>query len=328
MSTPLLTVSASPHILGRATVRGMHLETLLALAPALFLGFYFFGIPAVTVVVITTISAVVFEYLITKLAKQPNRLNDFHAVLMGVLLGMILPAGAPWWVAMVGGFLTVVLAKALFGGLGGYPMHPVLIAWAALYLSWPEHMNAFFAPFTTDVAQTSLMKARANLAYIKEVDLNNLWTGLTPGSIGATSGLALAIGGVYLMLRRKVNWHIPTGVIIGAVLMSLLATYTDPAFAKLKMAGFTDHLQLVYFELASGGLMLAAFFLATEPVSSPVTPAGTWIYGILIGVLAVIIRLWGSYSEGVYFAVLLMSAATPLFDRIRPAVFGKPQRDW
>lgn len=328
MSAPLLTVSASPHFMGRATVRGMHVDTLIALLPALLAGFYYFGAPAVITVALAAAAAVIAEFACVKLTKMPNRVSDLHALVMGVMMGMILPPGCPMWLPVVGSFLAIALAKMIFGGIGGYPINPVIIAWAALSLSWPDHMQAFFAPFGAETAQTMLMKTKADLAFMAKADLGAMWLGKVPGSIGVTSGLALLAGGIYLIIRRVISWRIPVAVIVGVILMTLIASYADPAFAKLKLAGFSAHLRLADFQLAAGGMMMAAFFLATEPVSSPVTPCGMLVYGLAVGALAVIIRLWGAYSEGVYYAVLAISAATPLFDRMRKPVFGKPQRDW
>lgn len=330
MSAPLLTVSTSPHILGRTTVRQMHLEFLIALAPTLLAGFYYFGTPAVVLVVLSAATALVVEWAIAKVCGLPNRVDDLHAVLMGVLLGMLLPAGAPWWVAVVGAVLAIAMAKMIFGGLGGYPMNPVLIAWATLEISWPEHMKAFLMPLASkpEMAQSALMKLQADPSVIKTLDLMGLWCGTDPGELGCTSAWAILIGGLYLIIRRHIDWRIPLGVMVGVIVMSLLALSLDPNLAKLGLTGLWQKLHLAWFHLGSGGMMIAAFFLATESVSSPVTPGGCLLYGLGIGILAVIIRSWGAAGDGAYYAVLLMSAATPLFDRVRPRVIGKPQREW
>ncbi len=328
-STPLLTVSTSPHLMGRTTVRSMHLEMIIALMPAFLTGIYYFGGPGLTVVLLSVVAAVVTEALICKLTKKPNTTRDLHAVLLGLLMGLILPAGAPWWLPLVGGFLTVVLGKMIFGGQGAYPMNPVLVAWVALSLSWPEHMNAFYGPVppgtdgSWEVSETPLMQLKSDLGTLEAIELGDMWSGLVPGAIGTTCTWALLLGGVYLVWRRIISWRIPLGVILGVLLMSLLATYTDPAFEDLGLEGFAQHWDVGLFQLAAGGLMFAAFFLAPEPVTSPMTPWGTILFGLGVGFMTVIVRCWGSHTDGVFYGVLLMNAATPLFDRIRPKVLGK-----
>lgn len=323
MSAPLLTVSTSPHWLGRTTVRSMHLEWLIALAPALAMGVYLFSYQALIVVGLSAAAAVAAEAAYQKIAEQPILVGDLHALLMGLLLGLILPAGAPWWLPVVGGALAVVLGKLFFGGLGGYPMNPVLIAWAALALSWPEHMQSFFMPFTSEVSETPLMMLKNDVSTLEVVGLSGLWWGQFPGAIGANCGWALLVGGLYLVVRRLVPWQIPLGVVLGAILLSLLAAYTDPNLGQLGYNTFGQNFAIALFHLGAGGIMISAFFLGTEPVSSPVTPWGMFLFGLGIGFMAVIVRVWGGPVDGAFFGVLVMSAATPLFDRIRPKVLGK-----
>ena len=328
-STPLLTVSTSPHLMGRTSVRSMHLEIIIALMPAFLTGIYYFGGPGLLVVLLSVAAAVVTEALIYKLTKKPNKTGDLHAVLLGFLMGLILPAGAPWWLPLVGGFLTVVLGKMLFGGLGGYPMNPVLVAWVALSLSWPEHMNAFYGPVPPgteggwEVSETPLMQLKNDLGTLEAIELGDMWSGLVPGAIGTTCTWALLLGGVYLVVRRIISWRIPLGAILGVLLMSLLVTYTDPGFEDLGLEEFAQHWDVGLFHLAAGGLMFAAFFLAPEPVTSPMTPWGTILFGLGVGFMTVIVRAWGAHTDGAFYGVLLMNAATPLFDRIRPKVLGK-----
>ncbi len=323
MSAPLLTVSTSPHWLGRTTVRSMHVEWLIALAPALVMGVYLYGLRALLVVALSAAAAVAAEAGVQKATKQPIGVGDLHALLMGVILGLILPAGAPWWLPIVGGALAVVMGKLFYGGLGGYPMNPVLIAWAALALSWPEHMQAFFMPFTNEVSETALMMLKNDVSTLEVVGLGSLWWGGFPGAIGTSCAWALLVGGLYLVVRRLVPWQIPFGVLLGAVVLALLAAYTDPKLAQLGYKSFGQNFAIALFHLGAGGVMVAAFFLGTEPVSSPVTPWGMILFGMGIGFMAIIVRTWGGPVDGAFFGVLIMSAATPLFDRIRPKVLGK-----
>lgn len=323
MSTPLLTVSTSPHWLGRTTVRSMHIEWLIALAPALAMGIYLYGTRALLVVALCAAAALATEAGCQKITKQPVQIGDLHALLMGVLLGLLMPAGAPLWLPVVGGFLAILMGKIIFGGMGGYPMNPVLIAWAALALSWPEHMQAFFMPGTAEVSETTLMLLKTDPSTLEVVGLGSLWCGGYPSAIGTGSAWALLIGGLYLVVRRLVPWQIPLGVVLGALILALLAAYTDPNLTELGYDTFSQHFAIALFHLGAGGLMISAFFLGPEPVSSPVTPWGMIWFGIGIGFMAIIVRTWGGLVDGAFYGVLLMNAATPLFDRIRPKVLGK-----
>jgi len=323
MTKPLLTVSTSPHLLGRTTVRCMHLEWIIALLPALIMGLYYYRVPAAVVVALAMASAVATEAVVNQLLKKPQSIGDLHALLLGLLMGLVLPAGAPWWLPMVGGALAVGLGKLVFGGLGGYPMNPVVVAWAALALSWPEHVNAFFMPFTSEVSQTPLMALKADVSTLEVVPLGELWAGTYPAAIGAGCTWALLAGGLFLVVRRLVSWQIPLGVLAGGLAMALLAAYTDPKIGWLDYSGFGPRMFIAMFHLGAGGLMIAAFFLAPEPVSSPVTPWGMFLFGLGVGFMAIIVRTWGGPVDGAFYGVLLMNAATPLFDRIRPKVLGK-----
>lgn len=323
MSTPLLTVSTSPHWLGRTTVRSMHIEWLIALAPALVMGIYLYGTRALLVVALSVAAALAAEIGCQKLTKQPVQISDLHTLLIGLLLGLIMPAGCPLWLPVVGGGLAIILGKVIFGGLGGYPMNPVVIAWAALALSWPEHMQAFFMPGTDEVSETALMLLKTDASTLEVVELNELWLGGFPSAIGTGSAWALLVGGLYLVVRRLIPWQIPLGVLLGAVLLGLLAAYTDPNLTELGYESFGQHFAIALFHLGAGGLMISAFFLGPEPVSSPVTPWGMILFGVGIGFMAIIVRTWGGLVDGAFYGVLLMNAVTPLFDRIRPKVLGK-----
>ena len=337
MNKQLLTVSTSPHIMGKMSVRSMHIEFMIALLPAVVTGVYYFGAPAITTLLLAIASAVVTEAVLAKLTKQPVKVGDLHAVLMGLLMGLILPPVAfgvedacPWWIPVVGSALAIGLGKTIFGGLGNYPMNPVIIAWAALALSWPEHTMAILdpMPFGTEdpewiVSTTPLMELKDDIGAIMSYEIADLWKGMYPSAVGVGGTWALLAGGIYLIIRRIISWQIPVGVILGAIALALLATYTDERIVEMEFETFTEHWAVAEFMLATGGLMIAAFFLAPEPVSSPVTPWGMFLYGIGIGAMAVIVRFWGAPVDGVFYGVLIMSAATPLFDRIRPAVLGK-----
>ncbi|MBU1274104.1 MAG: RnfABCDGE type electron transport complex subunit D [Proteobacteria bacterium] len=329
MNQNLLTVSTSPHILGRTTVRSMYLEYMIALAPALLMGLYYFGAPALITVLLAVASAAVSDFIVSFITKKPSTLSNLHIICLGLVLGQILPPGAPWWLPVVGGALTVFLGIGIFGGIGYYPMNPVLVAWVALAISWPEAMNSFLDPLPLGTegdwaeAETPLMQLKGDIGTLQAFELGVLWLGKVPGAIGATSSWALLAGGVYLIIRRIIPWQIPIGALLGAVGMALLAAYTDPAIEELGLEGFAAHMDVAWFHLGTGGLLIAAFFVGPEPVSSPVTPWGTLLFGVGIGLMAIIVRTWGGLVDGAFYGVLLMNAATPLLDRIRPRVIGK-----
>ena len=199
MTSRLLTVSTSPHILGRKTIRSFNLDIIIALAPALLVGLYYFGMPGLITLILAVASTLVAEYVYCRIAKLPVELDNLHAALMGLLLGMVLPAGAAWWIPVVGGGLTIVVGKMFFGGMGAYPMNPVLVAWAAMSISWPEQMSAYFAPLAEggeyEVTETLLMQLKFDVGTFEIVEMPDLWLGLVPGAIGATCAWALLAGG-------------------------------------------------------------------------------------------------------------------------------------
>ncbi|RJX33886.1 MAG: RnfABCDGE type electron transport complex subunit D [Desulfarculus sp.] len=330
MNENLLVVSTSPHLLGRITLRSMHLEIMLALTPAFLVGLYYFGFPALSTVVLAVAGALGSDYLVSYLTKKPAHPEDLHTALIGFLMGLILAPGAPWWLCLLGGALAVVLGKLLFGGLGSYPLNPVLVAWAAMALSWPAGMNRFLEPLALGTAgdwtqaQIPLMQLKSDISTLSGVyEMKNLWLGVVPAAVGAGSSVALMAGGLYLIIRRLIPWQIPLGALLGAAGMALLASYTDPRIGELGLEGLAARLDVIWFHLATGGLMIAAFFLAPEPVTSPVTPWGTFLFGLGVGIMTIIVRTWGSWVDGAFYGVLLMNLATPLLDRIRPRVLGK-----
>ncbi|MCB2193414.1 MAG: RnfABCDGE type electron transport complex subunit D [Deltaproteobacteria bacterium] len=329
MNENLLTVSTSPHKLGCMSVRSMYLEYIIALLPALLVGLYFFGFPALITVLLTIASAAVADFIASMIQKKPSSLSNLHVLCMGLMLGMILPPGAPWWLPVIGGALTVFLGISIFGGLGAYPMNPVLVAWVAMYISWPESMNAFLEPMALGSgdewmeAETLLMQLKGDISTLEMFEMSNVWLGQVAGFVGSTSAWALLAGGVYLIIRRIIPWQIPVGALLGAIAMALLATYTDPRILELGYEEFGANMNVVWFHLGAGGFMIAAFFLGPEPVSSPVTPWGGFLFGVGIGLMTIIVRTWGGLIDGAFYGVLLMNAATPLLDRIRPRVIGK-----
>jgi electron transport complex protein RnfD len=312
METPKLIVSMSPHLRGATSIERMMLTTLLGLAPAAVAGLYFFGIRALTVMVIAMVTAVVVETLIEKLTHQALTYRDSHALVIGLLLALILPSSAPWWLVMVGAAVAIVLGKMVFGGLGTYPFNPVLVAWVVLKLSWPERMELFFAPHTTEHVLTPLMAVKEDPALLYSYELTDLFWGAKAAALGTGCGLAILIGGLFVMLRGMIRWHIPVAFLVGVALFAGILRFINP-----------DLYPPVAFHLISGGVLLGAFFLAPEPTTSPVTPTGMLAFGFLAGALTMIIRMWGADSDGSFYAILIMNAATPLFNNLKPRLYGR-----
>ena len=295
-------VNWAPHIRDKATTTGLMWQVLVALVPALIAAVYFFGKPALVVIVSTSVAAVATEAVILLLRKKKlQTLLDGSALLTGLLLAMNLPPSLPWWVPAIGAFVAIAFAKHAFGGLGMNIFNPALIGRAFLLASYPVMMTFWSQPITAVTTATPLGMA-------KEVGLSHAmqafsywqsFVGMIPGSLGETSKVALLIGAAFLLLRRVIDWKIPFSYL-----------FTVAVFAFL--AG-----QDIGFHLLSGGLILGAFFMATDYVTSPVTPWGRIIFGAGAGILTMVIRLWGGYPEGVCYAILIMNMLVPFLDKVR-----------
>ncbi|MGD9473926.1 MAG: RnfABCDGE type electron transport complex subunit D [Eubacteriaceae bacterium] len=303
-----LTVSSSPHIRANHSTASIMQNVIIALLPALAVAGYVFGVWALALVAICVISCVVTEAIIQKLLKKPVTINDWSAVVTGVLLGFNLPIGAPWWIAVIGSVFAIAIVKQCFGGLGQNFMNPALAARAFLLASWPTRMTS-----TAYIPVSDTVTTATPLALLKSGELASmpttldLFTGLNGvyGCIGEISALALILGGLYLIIRGIISWRIPVIYIATVVVIALVAGQ-DP---------------LVH--IFSGGLMLGAFFMATDYASSPVTAKGQIIYAIGCGLITMIIRLIGGYPEGVSYSILLMNLTAPLIERFtKDKVYG------
>jgi electron transport complex protein RnfD len=315
IDTTGLIVSMSPHIRGATTVERMMRTFLLCLVPAAVVGIYLFGMRALWIIALSVVTAVAFESLIERLTHRPLTYRDCHAALIGLLLALILPPSVPWWIPVVGATVAIILGKMVFGGLGTYPFNPVLVAWVVLKLSWSERMSLFLAPHTTDELLTPLMAVKEDPALFYSYDLVPLFLGDKAGPIGAVCGLAVLAGGLFLLFRGMIRWHIPVSFLLGIALFSGILRLINP-----------DIYPPVSFQLLGGGVFLGAFFLAPEPVTSPVTAMGMLLFGFLAGVTTMIIRMWGGYPDGTFYAILIMNAATPLFNNLKPRPYGRRQR--
>lgn len=323
-----LYLSSSPHIhSGETTDKVMRL-VIYALLPATLLSIYFFGLPALGVLLICTIGCVAFEALACKVMGRPQTVADGSAALTGILLALNLPPSSPWWMSLLGAAIAILIGKQIYGGLGYNPFNPALVARVVLLISFPVQMTSWTAPAPlgsgldaiTSATPLGEMKTAVmltgKLPELATSGFGNYFIGNMGGSLGEVSALALLLGGLFLLYKKIITWHIPFSFIGTVVIISGIFWLIDP----------TRYPNPV-FHLITGGLILGAFFMATDMVSSPVTYKGMLIFGFGCGLLTVLIRLFGGYPEGVSFAILLMNAATPLIDRYsRPKIYGQVEQ--
>lgn len=306
----LLTVTPSPHIKHTDTTARVMLHVLIALMPAFIWGIVVFGWNAAIMPLVAVGASVLFEYLVQKLLRKPVTVGDLSAAVTGLLLGLNLPASDSYFLPVVGAAFAIVVVKQLFGGIGKNFVNPALAARVFLFLSWPDKMAAYPAPFDRTVVD---VVASATPRATGSADLLDLFLGRCGGSIGEISALLLLIGGAYLLICRVISWHIPVTYLGTVALITLAFPQGGGFFAPSFMA----------FELLSGGLLLGAFFMATDYVTSPVTAKGRIIFGVGCGLLTVFFRYFGAYPEGVSFAILVMNCLVYYIDRLtRPRVFG------
>ncbi len=302
----MLIVSQSPHIRSDESVQRTMFDVIIALVPAMIGSIYFFGFDAVRLLLVTIVAAIAFEAGTQKLLKKPLRIMDLSAVVTGILLALNLPAGTPWWVAVFGAGFAIIIVKELFGGIGQNFMNPALGARAALVASWPRIMTAYVTPDGVSAATPLqiLKSGSGNLPAIERMVFGDIG-----GVIGETSAILLLIGGLYLIIRGVIDWKTP-------------AIYIGTTAALLLVLG-VDSSNLLY-HILGGGLILGAFFMATDYSSSPVTPMGKIIFAVGCGLLTALIRVKGGLPEGVTYSILIMNVATPLIERLtRPKVFGE-----
>ncbi|NTW71898.1 MAG: RnfABCDGE type electron transport complex subunit D [Eubacteriaceae bacterium] len=309
MNEQFLTVSSSPHIRASHSTGSIMRDVLIALTPAFIAGVVFFGINAAILTIVCVLASVATEALIQKfLLKREVTINDWSAVVTGVLLAFNLPVSAPLWMAVIGSVFAIAIVKQCFGGIGQNFINPALAARAFLLASWPTRMTS--AAFAVDAATTAtplaLIKGGGEAAGGALPSYMDLFMGNVGGCIGEVSAIALLIGGIYLIMRNVISWRIPV-IYIGTVAIFTLVFGQDP----------------IYHVLA-GGLLLGAFFMATDYASSPVTPKAQIIYALGCGILTGVIRLWGGYPEGVSYSILIMNVAAPLIERFTmPKIYGE-----
>jgi electron transport complex protein RnfD len=327
---PRLLVQPSPLLKQPMSTGQAMRDANLALVPAALAGVWYFGLGALLVILASIAGCLATEWLFSPAQERRARLGDGSALLTGLLLGLTLPPALPLWMGFLGGAVSIGLGKLIWGGLGQNLFNPALVGRAFLLATFPAAMTTWSAQgsdllrvYASNLAAPLLrgdydaVSAATPLGLMKfqhqDTPLVELLLGQTPGCIGETSGLLLVLGGVFLLLRRDIDWRIPAGILLavaagsGALYLIDAARYPGPLFSVF-----------------SGGLLLGAFYMATDPVTSPLTPRGAWIFAVGIGLLVVLIRVFGGFPEGVMYAILLMNAATPLIDRYtQPRVFGK-----
>ena len=296
------------------TERSYHI--MLAALPAVFMGIFQYGAPAIAVVALSVSSAIGWELAINKVTKQPITIGDGNAALIGLLFAMLLPATMPWWAVLTGTFIAVVIGKHIFGGIGGNLFNPVVLAVAILAISWKHLFDFDAALLNYDpgfMMAAPLVKLKAfGVHAVKDYSYVDLLFGRQAGGIGSTFGLGLIAGGVYLILRGFIRWEISLSFLAGVFVTASVFYVVDPA----RFAG-------PFFHLFTGYTLIGAFFLATEDSSSPVNFIPMLIYGAGGGIVTVLIRNIGVYADGVLYAILVINLINPLLDKIRPKALGK-----
>lgn len=302
-------VSSSPHIRSNDTVSNIMRDVVIALLPATLYGIYIFGFNAALLVIVAVASAVASEAGIQKLRKQKVTINDYSAVVTGLLLALNIPSTAPLWLPIIGSIFAIAIVKQVFGGLGHNFMNPALGARAMLMASWPVEMTAWVTPGADAVSHPTPLGIIGENLSVQLPSLTDVIIGQSGGCIGETSAALLIAGGIYLMYRRVISYRIPVYYIGTVLVMTFLLNGFD--------------LYMACYNLFLGGLMLGAFFMATDYASSPINAKGQIFFAVGCGLLTTIIRIYGGYPEGVSYSILLMNVAAPLIEKYTsPRVFG------
>lgn len=325
----LLNMSPSPHAHGKDTTKKLMYGVVIALMPAFITSVLYFGTGALIVTATAVISCIVFEYLIQRyILKKPLSITDGSALVTGLLLAFNLPSNIPVWMVVTGSLVSIGVAKMTFGGLGNNPFNPALVGRVFMLISFPVSMTTWPVPRGFETGYADAVTGATPLAVIKEglkngesitdlmskvPDTMHMILGEMGGSMGEVSALALLLGFAYLLFRKIITWHIPVSIIATVAAFTTIHWLMNPETSAAPM-----------FHILSGGLLLGAIFMATDYVTSPMNPKAMIIYGCLIGLLTVIIRLYGAYPEGVSFAILIMNAFVPLLNTyVKPRRFGK-----
>ncbi len=325
----LFKISGSPHIHAPQSVKKIMWFVVLAMLPAMLVSFWYFGIGAILITLTSVAACLLFEFLIQRfLLKGPLTITDGSAIITGILLAFNVPSNLPLWQIVIGAMVAIGVAKMTFGGLGKNPFNPALIARVFLLISFPVDMTTWPLPEVNRMVLTDAISGPTSLGIIKEGILKgdsmtqlmgnvpsyfDMFIGGIGGSLGEVSALAILVGGLFLLIKRIISWHIPFSFIGTVVAFTGILYLIDPEM-------YVNPL----FHLLAGGLMLGAFFMATDMVTSPMTKSGQLVFGVGCGLLTVLIRVWGAYPEGVSFAILIMNAVVPLINKgFKPKTFGE-----
>lgn len=332
-----LTAGSSPHVKSPETIRSVMADVVVAMIPILIAATVIFGLRVLMVTAFSVAFCVLIELIIAKGFGLPVRVGDFSAVVTGMLLAFVLPPGIPLWIVFIGALVAIGIAKMPYGGVGNNLFNPALIGRAFLLASWPASMTSWTIPDKLGAGKFALFTNYASdavtgatpLAIVKEggfvydfakTPMADLFFGNIGGCIGETSVIAILIGAAYLFYKGQITWHIPIPYVLTVFGLTFVHAGVKSA------AGTPVFFQVLpaFFHILAGGLMLGAFFMATDMVTSPVTPRGRIIFGIGCGLIVYMIRLFGAYPEGVCYSILVMNAFTPLIDRwTRPRIFGE-----
>jgi electron transport complex protein RnfD len=323
-----LTLSPSPHIHSGNSMTKVMWTVVIAMLPALLVSVYYFGLGAIKVTAVAVAASVFFEWAITKyLLQKDNTIMDGSAIITGMLLAFNLPSNLPIGIIIIGALVAIGIGKMSFGGLGNNPFNPALVGRVFLLISFPVHMTSWPVPevmnfaidATTGATPLGVMgEGLRNGETVSQImeklpTLLDMATGAIGGSLGEVSAIALILGGLYMLWKKVITWHIPVSMLVSAAVLSGILNLINP-----------DIYAGPGFHLLTGGMLLGAIFMATDMVTSPMTPKGQIFFGVGIGLLTIIIRTWGAYPEGVSFAILLMNGWTPLINRyMKPQRFGK-----
>lgn len=325
----LLNVSPSPHQQSPASTRKLMYGVVIALLPALAASVYYFGLGAIIVTLTSVLACVMVEYLIQKFVlKTKPSVSDGSAVVTGLLLAFNVPSNLPVYIVIIGAIVSIGIAKMTFGGLGNNPFNPALVGRVFLLISFPVRMTSWPVPSGFRTGYADAVTGATPLGILSEGIKNGeavsslmdkipshmqMFYGRMGGSMGEVAAAALILGGIFLLWRKIITWHIPVSVLVTVVIFTGILWLINP-----------DKYADPVFHLLTGGLMLGAIFMATDYVTSPMTHKGMIIYGAGIGIITVLIRNWGAYPEGVSFAILIMNAFVPLLNMyVKPRRFGK-----
>lgn len=318
MDTKLI-VSSSPHVKMKERISGIMLNVIIALIPAMAAGVYYFGLSALLVIVTSVVACVLSEYIYECITKKSKTVKDLSAVVTGILLALSLPPKTPLWMVAIGGAFAIIIVKQLYGGLGKNFMNPALAARCFMVVAWAGVMTTYTMPFVDTVTTATPLGVLKGTTEGVIPGIVDALLGNKAGCIGETSGIALLIGFLYLLITRVIDWKIPVSFIASfAVLMYFFGNNS------------TGESQLYYtvIQLLTGGLLLGAFFMATDYVTTPNTGVGMIIFGLGCGILTFVIRVFGGYPEGVSFAIILMNIATPIIERFTiPKAFGEVKKN-